>query len=132
MLAKLVKSKKDEIELAIKNFDKEPDVCKKLLANIMDEVVMELDASIIDKKAQKSLREINMADDSDGEGDREDRMEELKDLCEESELSIDELRARYGAPEVKNLGQVDVSEEMSNSKSEKSGKKSEKSGNHWK
>jgi protein phosphatase 1G len=121
MLAKLVKSKKDEIELAIKNFDKEPDVCKKLLANIMDEVVMELDASIIDKKAQKSLREINMADDSDGEGDREDRLEELKDLCEESELSIDELRARYGAPEVKNLGQVDVSD-MSSSKS---GEKSE-------
>merc|ERR1712226_1647001 len=92
MLSKLVKSKKSDIEKAIQKFEEEPDVCKRLLASILDEVVMELDSKIIGKNSQKELIAINMADDSDGEVDKEDRREELKDLCEEAELSIEELK----------------------------------------
>merc|ERR1711972_92923 len=133
MISKLVKSKKDQIEKAINDYEKNPDACKKLLASLLDEVVMELDSKIINKKGQKELKAINMANDSDdNDGDKEDRREELKDLCEEAELTIEELRAKYGNP-VMSGGAEKVDEGASGSKKstkkvEENSEKSESNG----
>merc|ERR1711972_637752 len=132
MISKLVKSKKDQIEKAINDYEKNPDTCKKLLASVLDEVVMELDSKIVDKKAQKELKAINLANGSDdGNADDDGRREELKDLCEEAELTIEELRAKYGNPVMS--GEADIDEGASSSKKstkkvEENSEKSESNG----
>merc|ERR1712228_615345 len=95
MLSKAVKAKLAEIEQA-KGDEK---ALKLLLASILHQTIMELDSKIVDPKVAKELRKIvDLANSDAGSDVHEDRTQEIKDLCEEAELSIEELRAKYGAP----------------------------------